>query len=166
MKIAKVLVAAAMTSVLSVSALADNHAMKDEKGFSVYRSEPGKATEMLAEAVAYMQEHSSERAFAAFNNQAGHFHKNDLYVFVVGIDDGVMHAHGGAPEAIVGDNVLELTDAAGTKIIQTMLAKVKRDGEGAVDYVWLNRVTNKVENKTSNVKRVGNFMVGVGFYTK
>ncbi len=166
MKIAKFLLAAAMTSVLSVSAVADSHGVKDDKGFTVYRSEPGKAVEMLDRAVAYMQENSSERAFAAFNNQAGKFHENDLYVFVVGIGDGVMHAHGGAPEAIVGDNVMELADAAGTKIIQAMIDKVKRDGEGSVDYVWLNRVTNKVEKKTSNVKRVGDYLVGVGFYTK
>lgn len=167
MNISRILVAAAMSSVLSLSATAGQvAAQKSEQGFSVYRSDPAKANALLQRAVEYMQDNTAERAFAAFNNQAGSFHENDLYVFVVGITDGVMHAHGGAPEAIVGNKVLDLTDAAGKKIIQAMLDTVQREGQGAVDYVWLNRVTNKVENKTSVVKRVGDYMVGVGFYTK
>ncbi len=167
MSMSRLLAAAAVSSLLSLTAVAGQiPAQKDEQGFSVYRSDPKKAVELLDRAADYMKDNSAERAFAAFNNQAGSFRQNDLYVFVVGIQDGVMHAHGGAPEAIVGNKVLDLKDAAGKPIIQAMLDSVARDGEGKVDYVWLNRVTNKVENKTSMVRRVGDYMVGVGFYTK
>ena len=150
----------------SVAAQPAAPAGKSAEGFSVYRSSPDKARELLDRAAEYMKDNSSERAFAAFNNQRGSFYQNDLYVFVVGIRDGVMHAHGGAPEGMVGSKVLELTDAAGKLIIREMLDVVERQGGGAVDYVWLNRVTNKVEKKTSTVTRVGDYMLGVGFYTK
>ena len=159
----------ALAAALGLSAMAatagQTQPTKDEQGFSVYRSEPVKAGKLLERAVEYMHDNSAARAFAAFNNQAGQFHDNDLYVFVVGINDGIMHAYGGAPEAIVGENVLDLKDASGKPIVQTMLETVKREEQGSVDYVWLNRVTNKVEPKTTVLRRVGDYMVGVGYYT-
>ena len=162
----KTLAIAATLGLSALSATAGQmQPQKDAQGFSVYRSAPGKADQLLDRAIEYMQDNSTERAFAAFNNQAGSFHDNDLYVFVVGINDGVMHAYGGAPEAIVGENVLELKDAPGKPIVQAMLETLKREEQGQVDYVWLNRVTNKVEPKTTVVRRVGDYMVGVGYYT-
>ncbi|NJD35751.1 MAG: chemotaxis protein [Betaproteobacteria bacterium] len=128
------------------------------------RSGARDAKAMLDHAVSYLNDNSPERAFAAFNNQNGSFYRNDLYTFVVGIEDGIMHAHGGAPEAIVGSDVRELRDAAGKLIIKEMLAAANQPGGGTVNYVWLNRVTNRVEDKTSLVRKVGKYMVGVGYY--
>ncbi|MCB1909467.1 MAG: cache domain-containing protein [Rhodocyclaceae bacterium] len=162
----KSLVLATAVGLAAVTATAGRlQPQKDEQGFSVYRSAPAEAGRLLDRAVEYMQDNSAARAFAAFNNQAGQFHENDLYVFVVGIGDGVMHAYGGAPEAIVGDQVLDLRDASGMPFVQAMLDAVKREDRGTVDYVWLNRVTNKVEPKTTEVRRVGDYMVGVGYYS-
>lgn len=158
-------IAAALVS-FATPAGAANAVDKPEAKFTVYRSEPGKAKAMLERAVEYMNGNSTERAFAAFNNQRGSFHENDLYVFVVGMRDGIMHAHGGAPEGIVGEPVLDLKDAQGKPIIREMLQVVEREGSGKVDYVWLNRMTNRVENKTSMVTRVGDYLLGVGYYAK
>ena len=128
------------------------------------RSGARDAKAMLDHAVSYMKDNSPERAFAAFNNQNGSFYRNDLYTFVVGIDDGIMHAHGGAPEAIVGADVRELRDASGKLIIKEMLTVANQPGGGTVNYVWLNRVTNRVEDKTTLVRKVGKYMIGVGYY--
>ena len=43
---------------------------------------------------------------------------------------------------------------------------VASQGEGSVDYMWLNYSTNKVEQKHSFVKRVEEFVLGVGYYTQ
>lgn len=128
------------------------------------RSGAKEAKAMLDRAATYLKEHSAERAFAAFNNQKGSFYRNDLYTFVVGIDDGIMHAHGGAPEGLVGSDVRELRDAAGKPIIQDMLKVAAQAEGGSVNYVWLNRVTNRIEDKTTLVRQVGNYLVGVGYY--
>lgn len=128
------------------------------------RSGAKDAKAMLDHAVSYMEDNSPERAFAAFNNQNGSFYRNDLYTFVVGMEDGIMHAHGGAPEAIVGADVRDLRDAAGKLIIKEMLAAANQPGGGTVNYVWLNRVTNRIEDKTTLVRKVGKYMVGVGYY--
>jgi cytochrome c len=130
------------------------------------RSGAREARAMLEEAVSYLQDNGPARAFAAFNNQNGSFHRNDLYIFAVGIDDGIMHAYGAAPEAIVGADVRDLRDAAGKPVIKEMLAVVNRSDAGTVNYVWLNRVTNRVEDKTSMVHKVGKYLIGVGYYTR
>lgn len=119
---------------------------------------------MLESAATYLRDNNEERAFAAFNNQKGSFYRNDLYTFVVGIDDGIMHAHGGAPEGLVGGNVRDLRDAAGKPIIRDMLALAQQADGGSLSYVWLNRATNRIEDKTTLVRRVGKFLVGVGYY--
>ncbi|MPN53077.1 hypothetical protein SDC9_200740 [bioreactor metagenome] len=45
-----------------------------------------------------------------------------------------------------------------------MLDLAKSKGEGTVDYVWRNPVTNAVEKKRTFVRREGNSLIGVGFY--
>jgi hypothetical protein len=35
-----------------------------------------------------------------------------------------------------------------------------------VEYMWLNYETNKVEKKQTFLKRVENFILGVGYYTR
>lgn len=128
------------------------------------RSGAKEAKAMLEQAVTYLNSHGAERAFAAFNNQKGSFYRKDLYTFVIGIDDGIMHAHGGAPEGLVGTDVRNLRDASGKPIIQEMLKLAAQPEGGTVNYVWLNRVNNRIEDKTTLLRQVGKYMVGVGYY--
>jgi len=131
---------------------------------TVPRSSPKQAQALLDKAVAYLQEHPTEKAFAAFNNQKGRFVQGDLYVFVFDLDTGIMHAHGGSPDGLVGMNVLDLRDASGKPLIREMVEVAKTKGSGNVEYVWLNYKINHLETKNSFVKRVGNNVVGVGYY--
>jgi cytochrome c len=135
-------------------------------GFTSERRGSAKqAKALLDRAADFMAKNPKERAFAAFNNQKGHFIQGDLYVFAFDLESGIMQAHGGEPEGLVGMNVMDLRDAAGKPLIREMADVAKKDGAGTVDYVWLNRVTNHVEQKTTFVKRVGQTVIGVGYYT-
>ncbi|WP_341649014.1 hypothetical protein [Thauera humireducens] len=92
------------------------------------RGTPAEARAMFDQAVQYMETNGAERAFAAFNNQKGQFvHRKDLYVFVID-DQGVYHASGAAPEALVGLKVLDTTDAAGMPLFREM---IDSHGQGA-----------------------------------
>ncbi len=133
------------------------------KSGQVVRASPKEAKALLDKAADFLARNPPERAYAAFNNQKGEFVRGDLYVFVVGLD-GIMHAHGGAVEGLVGMNVTDLRDAAGKSLIKEMLDAVKSADSGSVEYVWLNRVTNKVENKLTQFRKVGDNVVGVGSY--
>jgi hypothetical protein len=37
-------------------------------------------------------------------------------------------------------------------------------GNGWVDYKWPNPITNKIEDKSSYVEKMGDYFVGVGIY--
>jgi cytochrome c len=126
------------------------------------RATPREAHNLFEQAVEYMEQNGTERAFAAFNNQKGKFVRKDLYVFVID-DKGVYHASGAAPEALVGLNVLDTTDAAGNPLFREMIDTTRATQEGTVRYMWLNRMTNKVEPKVSYVRKVGTYVVGVGY---
>ncbi|HSD61417.1 MAG TPA: cache domain-containing protein [Burkholderiales bacterium] len=132
-------------------------------GYYTPRASPEQARALLDRAVAYMQKEGAQKAFSAFSGRSAGFAQDDLYVFVIDMD-GTFHATGNNPQAVVGLNVRDTRDAAGNPLFQEMITMAKSRGEGKVDYVWRNPVNNRVENKESFVRRVDNYILGVGYY--
>ncbi|CAN5823275.1 hypothetical protein BH11PSE12_BH11PSE12_23540 [soil metagenome] len=130
---------------------------------SIERGEAKDAGALLARAVDYLQKNGSKQAFSAFNDRNGTFINGPYYVYVVGVD-GIMYANGGAPDVLVGKNVLDLRDAAKKPLIRELLNAAASHESGAIEYRWLNRVDNKIENKTSLFRKVGSHVVAVGYY--
>jgi cytochrome c len=123
------------------------------------------AKRLLAKAVDYMEKEGAAKAFCAFNNPTGQFHEGPLYVFVINMD-GVYFAHSAAP-TLVGTSLRDLRDASGQPFGKNIMEVITTHGEGIVDYKWLNYSSNKVEDKHSFVKKVGDlFVLGVGYYTR
>jgi len=133
-----------------------------QAAFAADRATPREARVLFEQAVKYMEANGPERAFAAFNDRNGQFVRKDLYVFVID-DKGVYQASGAAPEALVGLTVLNTTDAAGNPLFREMIDTTRATQEGTVRYMWLNRMTNKVEPKVTQVRKVGQYVVGVGY---
>ena len=127
------------------------------------RATPREARAVFDRAVRYLEQNGPDKAFPAFNDRKGGFSKKDAYVFVID-KEGTYRANGAAPEALVGINVLNTNDAAGTPLFRNMLDAVTSKPEGVVNYQWLNRKTNHVEPKTTFVKAVGDYVVGVGYF--
>ena len=150
----KTLAALAFVALTSVGA----HAV----AYAGERATPREAQVLFEQAVKYMDANGPERAFAAFNDRKGEFVRKDLYVFVID-DKGVYHASGAAPEALVGLTVLNTTDAAGNPLFREMIDRTRVSPEATVRYMWLNRVTNKVEPKVSHVRKLGGYVLGVGY---
>ena len=90
------------------------------------------------------------------------FHDRDLYPFIYDMT-GVCVAHGARP-ALIGKNLIDLKDQDGKYLIQELVAIAKGPGSGWVDYKWPNPLTNKIEDKTSYVEKMGDYLVGVGVY--
>ncbi|MEO5660587.1 MAG: cache domain-containing protein [Polaromonas sp.] len=130
---------------------------------SIERGEAKKAGALLDRAVELLQKSGPQAAFAAFNDRKGDFVSGPYYVYVVGME-GIMHANGGAPDVLVGKNMLDLRDAAGKPLIRELLDAAKRKDSGAIEYHWLNRANNRVENKTTLFRKVGSQVVAVGYY--
>lgn len=132
---------------------------------SVTASERGtslQARSLLENAVVTLQTQGPEKAFASFNDSKGRFVQNDLYIFVIDMQ-GIYKASGANPK-LVGQSLAETADAAGKHIGREILTLADRIGYGIVEYEWLNRKTNDVEHKFSRIKRVGDYVLGVGFY--
>ncbi len=105
----------------------------------------------------------AEGTFAAVNDKSNpQFHDRDLYPFIYDLK-GLNVAHGARP-ALVGKNLISLKDQNGTYLIQEMIAIAKGPGKGWVDYKWPNPITNKIEDKSSYIERMGDYFVGVGIY--
>ena len=89
------------------------------------------------------------------------FHDRDLYPFIYDLS-GVCVAHGARP-ALIGKNLIDIKDQDGNYLIREMI--VKGPGSGWVDYKWPTPQTNKIEDKSSYVEKLGNsYFVGVGIY--
>lgn len=90
------------------------------------------------------------------------FHDRDLYPFIYDMS-GLCVAHG-ARAALIGKNLFDLKDQDGKYLIREMVAIAKGPGSGWIDYKWPNPLTNKIEDKSSYVEKLGPYFVGVGVY--
>ena len=134
-------------------------------GYYAPRSTADDARKMLDEATALLRKQGLKTALASFNVTKGPFAHDDLYVFAVNLETGKFEAHGMNPKW-TGQNASELHDVEGHPLIKDMIKLVRAKGEGSVDYVWRNPVTNAVERKRSFVRKEGKMMLGVGYYTE
>jgi len=131
-------------------------------GYYIARATPDQAQAMLARAVQALKDDPA-KAFHAFNLSHGPFSEDDLYVFVVDLKDDRFRAHG-IYRDLIGSDALALHDPSGRPIIQDMIAAVAKADQAEVDYAWPNPVTGGVENKHTYLRKIGDLLVGVGYY--
>jgi cytochrome c len=93
------------------------------------------------------------------------FHDRDLYPFILDFK-GTWVAHGVRP-ALIGKNAFDLKDQDGKYMVREMIDITKDGGTGWVDYKWPNPLTNKIEDKSAYVAKLGEgYWVGVGVYSR
>ena len=131
-------------------------------GYYIARATPAQAQAMLARAVQAVKDDPA-KAFHAINQLHGPFSEDDLYVFVVDLKDDRFRAHGIFHD-LIGSDALALHDPSGRPIVQDMIAAVAKEDQAEVDYSWPNPVTGGVENKHTYLRKIGDLLVGVGYY--
>ncbi|MDE1545189.1 cache domain-containing protein [Dechloromonas agitata] len=134
-------------------------------GYYAPRSTADDARNLLNAASAEVKKLGIAKAAASFNDTRGSFVRDDLYVFAVNLQSGKFEAHGMNP-TWVGTDATDLHDVEGKPLIKEMLELAKTKGEGTVDYVWRNPVTNAVEKKRTFIRRENGSLIGVGFYAE
>lgn len=133
-------------------------------GFFIPRASSEQAKALLEQAVSAVAS-NPQTAFTAFNDLNGKFIQDDLYVFVVDLKDVKFRAHGVTPR-LVGTYAMDLTDPTGKPIIKKMIAIANAKGQGTLEYKWRNPVTDKIEIKRTMLRKVNNYLVGVGYYIR
>ncbi|PHX45567.1 calcium channel protein [Pseudomonas sp. NZIPFR-PS5] len=86
------------------------------------------------------------------------------YVFVVNVDTKRYVAHG-TNLRLVNTDFSKVKDPEGKPVGIPMLELVKKQSEGEYEYRWRNPVTSKIEHKHAYVRKVGAFLVAVGYYS-
>ncbi|MGO8867317.1 MAG: cache domain-containing protein [Alphaproteobacteria bacterium] len=104
-----------------------------------------------------------EATFKAVSDKSTkEFHDRDLYPFIYDMN-GLCVAHGARP-VLIGKNLIDLKDQDGKYLVRELRDMAKDHGSGWVDYKWPNPITNKIEDKSSYVEKMGDYFVGVGIY--
>lgn len=129
---------------------------------AVERGSSRQAKLLLDNAIDVMHSQGAKKAFEKFNDPQGGFVQGDLYIFAVDMK-GTYMASGANPK-LVGQSLANVSDATGKPIGQEILKLADLIGYGIIEYEWLNRQSNDVEHKFSRIHRVGDYVIGVGFY--
>lgn len=151
MRLIAIVVFAAL-SITAMPAAAANFGTKDEAVAMVKRVEGMYAKEGPAATFEAVSDPSTKE-----------FHDRDLYPFIYDLS-GVCVAHGARP-ALIGKNLIDIKDQDGKYLIRAMVDLTKGPGSGWVNYKWPNPITNKIEDKSAYIEKLGdNYFVGVGVY--
>lgn len=140
--------------VLCVIALSASPAMANGQG----TREEAKA--MCEKAAALIKSDGVEKAVAKFQDKTSGFVDRDLYVFALDAKGNFL-AHGAKP-VLIGKGGLSMKDVTGFAFIQAFI-DVK--DTAWVDYKWPDASdNNKIKDKSTYIIRVGDNVVGVGYY--
>jgi cytochrome c len=122
------------------------------------------AVAMVKRAQEMFKKDGADATFKAVSDPANkEFHDRDLYVYIYNLS-GLCVAHGARP-ALIGKNLIDLKDQDGNYLVRAHIDIATGSGSGWVSYKWPNPLTNKIEDKTSYVEKLGdNYFVGVGVY--
>jgi cytochrome c len=121
------------------------------------------AVAMVKRVQAMFAKDGADATFKAVSDKSvAEFHDRDLYPFIYDMS-GICVAHGARP-ALIGKNLIDLKDQDGKYLIREMVDIANETGSGWIDYKWPNPLTNKIEDKSSYVEKMGNYFVGVGVY--
>jgi signal transduction histidine kinase len=149
----RILIAASFTALLLVASavVAAEFGAKDE------------AVSMVKRVQEKFQKDGAEATFKAVSDKSTReFHDRDLYPFIYDMN-GVNVANG-ARTFLIGKNLIDVKDSDGKYPIREMVKIVSGTGSGWIDYKWLNASTNKIENKSTYIEKMGDYFVGVGVW--
>jgi signal transduction histidine kinase len=131
-------------------------------GYYLPRASPEQARALLDKASKALEQ-DQDGTVEAINNLKGGFLQDDLYVFVVNVDTKRYVAHG-TNLRLVNTDFSKIKDPEGKPVGTPMLEMIKKKPEGEYEYRWRNPVTGKIEHKHAYMRKVGEFLVAVGYY--
>ncbi len=131
-------------------------------GFVLAVSPADQAKTMVDEAASFFNANGKEKALQEISNPKGKWVKGELYVFAYDLS-GVVIAHPINPK-LIGKNLIDGPDAAGKTFRKDIAEVAKTKGTGWVDYKYKNPSTNKVEDKSTYLRKVGDAIICCGTY--
>ena len=128
------------------------------------RSTPEQAEALVERAIAHYDAVGEAQAFADFNDAAGQFVENDLYVIVCTME-GIYRTHAHNAALIDNDILWDIQDVNGLFPVRRIVGSAEDHPEGGwVDYVWVNPVNEALETKRVYVAEHAGYAFAVGYY--
>ena len=132
-------------------------------GYYLPRASPQQAQALLDKAAVDLAK-NEKGTLTAINSLKGGYLQDDLYVFVVDQDTQRYVAHG-TNLRLINTDFGKIKDPEGKPVGEPILALMAKQDDGEYEYRWKNPVTGKVEDKHAYLKKVGHFLVAVGYYS-
>lgn len=132
-------------------------------GYYLPRASPQQAQALLDKAAVDLAK-NEKGTLTAINSLKGGYLQDDLYVFVVDLDTQRYVAHG-TNLRLINTDFGKIKDPEGKPVGEPILALMAKQDDGEYEYRWKNPVTGKVEDKHAYLKKVGHFLVAVGYYS-
>ncbi|WP_460144847.1 cache domain-containing protein [Pseudomonas sp. S2_A02] len=132
-------------------------------GYYLPRASPQQAQALLDKAAVDLAK-NEKGTLTAINSLKGGYLQDDLYVFVVDLDTQRYVAHG-TNLRLINTDFSKIKDPEGKPVGEPILALMAKQDDGEYEYRWKNPVTGKVEDKHAYLKKVGHFLVAVGYYS-
>ncbi|UZE26439.1 cache domain-containing protein [Pseudomonas sp. B21-056] len=132
-------------------------------GYYLPRASAEQARALLDKASNDLQK-NEKATLTAVNSLKGGYLQDDLYVFVVDLDTRRYVAHG-TNLRLIDTDFAKVKDPGGKPVGEPILAMIGKQDVGEYAYRWKNPVTGKVEDKHAYLKKVGHFLVAVGYYS-
>lgn len=131
-------------------------------GYYRPRASSEEALKLLQTAVDAINSEPRE-TFNAINSLDRRFYLDDLYVFAVELDSKKFVAHG-SNLRLIGRNFGTLTDRDGKPFGKEALDKIATNEMVEFDYQWQHPISGEIEHKHAFARKVGDYLVGVGYY--
>ena len=132
-------------------------------GYYLPRASAEQAMALLNKAAADLVK-DEKGTLTAINSLKGGYLQDDLYVFVVDLNTRRYVAHG-TNLRLINTDFSKVNDPEGKPVGEPILALIAKQDYGEYEYRWKNPVTGKVEDKHAYLKKVGNMLVAVGYYS-
>lgn len=133
-------------------------------GIYLPRATPEQAEELL-QRVANALNTDAVGTIEAINNLVADYHIDDLYPYVIDLNTQRYVAHG-YNKRLVGVDFMTIKDSEGKPVGKPILELIRNKDQAGYDYRWKNPVTSKIENKHALLRKVGHYLVAVGYYRK
>lgn len=118
--------------------------------------------QLVKSAVSFFKKNGPESTFATISNQHGPFIKGDIYMFAYDFD-GVCVAHG-QNGALVGQNLIDLTDSRGNFIIKALVELARTKGSGWYNYEWRHEPKRSYVERVEDPKTKKKYLISAGYY--
>ena len=131
------------------------------------RSQQAKEIKAMVDRAAALIEKKGKDTFPEFRKKGGEWFKGDTYLFVADMN-GITLVNA-AFSAEEGQNRLDFKDADGKPFIREIIAMLKKQDSGWIDYAWPKPGETKPSKKSAYVKKAKlgkeTVYVGAGIYS-